>query len=82
MALLAEHFATTTRPRHTHAHDIAELVRVWAPWIRGDAYLTGKHVYNRVRRIRVSKDFRFVARDEKIRYQAEAALYATHFPSP
>jgi len=82
MALLGEHFATTSRQGDIHARDIAELVRVWAPWIRGDAYLTGKHVYNRVRRIRVSKDFRRVARDEKIRYQAEAALYTTHFPSP
>lgn len=82
MALLAEHFATTTRQRHIHASDIAELVRVWASWIRGDAYLTGKHVYNRVRRIRESKDFRLVAREEKVRYQAEAALSATHFASP
>lgn len=79
MALLADHLATTTRQGHTHARDIAELVRVWAPWIRGDAYLTGKHVYNRVRRIKESKEFRLVAREEKIRYRAEAALHATHF---
>jgi hypothetical protein len=82
MALLAEHFATTTRHTRTHVSDIAALVRVWAPWIRGDAYLTGKHVYNRVRRIRESPDFRLVARHEKIRSQAEAALCATHFASP
>lgn len=82
MALLADHFATTTRQRHMHARDIAELVRVWAPWIRGDAYLTGKHVYNRVRRIKDSKPFRLVARDEKIRHRAEAALSSTHFRSP
>jgi len=82
MALLAQHFATTTRQRHIHPRDIAELVRVWAPWIRGDAYLSGKHVYNRVRRTRGSKDFRRVAQEEKIRNQAEAALYATHSTSP
>jgi len=81
MALLADHFVRTTRQRHSHAQDIAELVRVWAGWIRGDAYLTGKHVYNRVRRIKESKEFRLVARDEKIRCRAEAALYTTHFPA-
>jgi len=79
MALLADHLASTTRQGHSHAQDIAELVRVWAAWIRGDAYLTGKHVYNRVRRIKESKEFRLVAREEKIRYRAEAALYTTHF---
>ena len=81
MALLADHLASTTRQGHRHAQDIAELVRVWAAWIRGDAYLTGKHVYNRVRRIKESKEFRLVAREEKIRYRAEAALYTTHFPA-
>lgn len=79
MALLADHLAATTRQRQSHARDIAELVRVWAAWIRGDAYLTGKHVYNRVRRITECTEFRLVARDEKIRSRAEAALYATHF---
>ncbi len=82
MALLADHFATMTRQRHMHARDIAELVRVWAAWIRGNAYLTDKHVYNRVRRIKDSKTFRLVARDEKIRHRAEAALSSTHFRSP
>jgi hypothetical protein len=81
MALLADHVATTSR-HGGHVRDVAELVRVWAPWIRGDAYLSGKHVYNRVRRIRQSKEFRLVAREEKIQLQAEAALYATHFPAP
>ncbi len=81
MALLADHFATTIRQRQMRARDIAELVRVWAPWIRGIAYLTGKHVYNRIRRIKDSKTFRLVAREEKIRYRAEAALHATHFRS-
>jgi hypothetical protein len=82
MALLADHLAATSRPSSIHAGDVAELVRVWAPWIRGDAYLTGKHVYNRVRRIRQSKEFRLVAREEKTRHQAEAALYASHFAAP
>lgn len=81
MALLADHFARTTRQRRSYAQDIAELVRVWAGWIRGDVYLTGKHVYNRIRRIKESKEFRLVARDEKIRCRAEAALYTTHFPA-
>jgi hypothetical protein len=81
MALLADHVATSSR-QGSHARDVAELVRVWAPWIRGDAYLTGKHVYNRVRRIRQSKEFRLVARAEEIQHKAEAALYATHFPAP
>lgn len=82
MALLAQHSATTTRQRHMHGRDIAELVCVWAPWIRGDAYLTGKHVYNRVRRIKTSTDFRLMAREEKIRHQAEAAHCTTYFSSP
>lgn len=82
MALLADHVATTTRSQGGHARDIAELVRVWAPWIRGDAYLTGKHVYNRVRRIRKSKEFHLVAREEEIQLQAEAALHASHFAAP
>ena len=82
MALLAEHFATTSRHSGIHAGDVAELVRVWAPWIRGDAYLTGKHVYNRVRRIRQSKEFRLMAREEKSRHQAETALYVSRFAAP
>ena len=81
MALLADHFATT-RQNRAHAATIAELLRAWAPWIRGETYLTGKHVYNRIRRVRPSKDFRRVAGEEKLRAQAEAALFATHFPSP
>ncbi len=78
MALLTDHFATTTRQGHRHVRDIADLVRTWAPWIRGEAYLTSKHVYNRVRRIKASKEFRLMAREEKIRYPAEAALYRTY----
>lgn len=79
MALLAE---PPGRRAHIGSSDIADLVRVWAPWIRGDTYLTGKHVYNRIRRIRASKDFRLAAREEKIRYQTEAALLASHFAAP
>ena len=81
MALLADHLAATTRQRHTRAV-IAELLRGWAPWIRGETYLTGKHVYNRIRRVTESTDFRRIAREEQLRAQAEAALYASHFPSP
>jgi len=79
MALLAEHFLATGHDRHIP--DIADLVRQWAPWIRGDAYLSRKHVYNRVRRVQDSQEFRLVTQDEQIRAQAEAALFATHFPS-
>jgi hypothetical protein len=82
MALLADHLATTTRQRHTRATAIAGLLRGWAPWIRGETYLTGKHVYNRIRRVKQSKDFRRAAREEQLRAQAEADLYASHFPSP
>ena len=82
MALLADHLATTTRQTRTRATVIAGLLRGWAPWIRGETYLTGKHVYNRIRRVTQSKDFRRDAREEQLRAQAEAAFYATHFPSP
>lgn len=83
MALLADHLAaTTTRQRHSPAPVIAELLRGWAPWIRSETYLSGKHVYNRIRRVKQSKDFRRTAREERLRAQAEAALYASHFPSP
>ncbi len=81
MALLAEAPATAGRRAHVGSSDIADLVRVWAPWIRGDTYLTGKHAYNRIRRIRASRDFRLAAREEKIRYQTEAALLASHLAS-
>ncbi len=80
MALLAEHFLATSRDRHIH--DVASLVREWGPWIRGEDYLSRKHVYNRVRRVQDSEEFRLVGQDEQIRAQAEAALFATHFPSP
>lgn len=82
MALLADHLATTTRQRHSRAPVIAELLRGWAPWIRGETYLTGKHVYNRIRRAKHSPDFRRVAQDEQVRARAEAGLYASQFPSP
>jgi hypothetical protein len=82
MALLAQPPTTAGRQAHIGSSEIADLVRVWAPWIRGDAYLVGKHVYNRIRRIRVSRDFRLTAREEEIRYQTEAALLASHFASP
>jgi len=82
MALLADHLATTTRQRRTRATVIAGLLRGWAAWIRGETYLTGKHVYNRIRRVKQSNDFRRAAREETLRAQAEAALYASHFPSP
>ncbi len=82
MALLADHLATTTRQRHTRAPVIAELLRGWAPWIRGETYLTGKHVYNRIRRVKHSTDFRRAAREEQLRAHVEEALYASHFPSP
>ena len=82
MALLADHLATTTRQRQTRVTGIAELLRDWAPWIRGETYLTGKHVYNRIRRVNQSKDFRRDAHEEKLRAQAEAVLYAIYFPSP
>jgi hypothetical protein len=71
MALLADHLATTTRQRHPRATVIAELLRGWAPWIRGETYLTGKHVYNRIRRVKESKDFRRDAREEKLRAHPE-----------
>ena len=59
----------------------SEIPRVGA-MDSGRCYLTGKHVYNRVRRIKDSKEFRLVAHDERIRRQAEVALRKTSFPSP
>jgi hypothetical protein len=82
MALLSNHLAMTARQRRTHPAVIAELLRAWAPWIRGETYLTGKHVYNRIRRVKQSNSFRREAEQETLRAQAEAALFATHFPSP
>lgn len=81
MALLADHLATTTSHGRSHARDLAELVRVWVPWMRDVAYFTGKHVYNRVRRVKASKEFRRVAQEEEIRHRAEAVLYAARFPT-
>jgi hypothetical protein len=81
MALLAQPPRIAGRRAHIGSSDIADLVRVWAPWIRGDTYLTGKHVYNRTRRIKTARVFRLAAREERIRYQTEAALLASHIAS-
>lgn len=81
MALLAQPPRIAGRRAHIGSSDIADLVRVWAPWIRGDTYLTGKHVYNRIRRIKTARVFRLAAREESIRYQTEAALLASHIAS-
>lgn len=70
MALLDRHLRRTTG-RH-HLKEIAALFRVWVPWLRGAGYLTGKHVYQRVRRVKKDhgRKFRLLARTEDVHLRA------------
>ncbi len=50
MALLARNLRRTTGKPHWK--EIAGLIRVWAPWARGERYLRAEHVRRRAQRVR------------------------------